>query len=92
MTKIVNILRERYIRLSLHTDSHDRIVKMMNTILENYESWPPDKTGRWLGYVQCIVIEVEGLSTVEEERDFTRPLFHEYYNKIGVDTPISVKI
>lgn len=90
--KIVQILRERYIRLSLHSTSHERICKMMNTILDNYETWPLDKTGRWLGYVQCLIIEVEGRSTVEEERDFTRPLFHEYYDSMDIDPPLSIKI
>ena len=33
------------------------------------------KANRWLGFVQGVVI-AGGLTTVQAERDFTRPLFH----------------
>lgn len=35
---------------------------------------PLMKLNRWLGYIQGVLI-VWGLTTVEAERDFTRPLF-----------------
>ena len=38
--------------------------------------WPIDKLSRWLGFVQAILI-INGKTTVDIERDRTRPLFTE---------------
>ncbi len=35
---------------------------------------PLMKLNRWVGYIQGVLIE-RGITTVEEERNFTRPLF-----------------
>lgn len=35
---------------------------------------PIEKANRWLGYIQGVLIS-RGITTVEEERDWTRPLF-----------------
>ena len=35
---------------------------------------PVAKLNRWLGYIQGVLIE-RGITTVEAERDWTRPLF-----------------
>ena len=36
--------------------------------------YPLLKLNRWLGYIQGVLIE-RGITTVEAERDWTRPLF-----------------
>lgn len=41
---------------------------------ECLHSMPVPKLCRWLGYIQGVLIE-RGLTTVEVERDWTRPLF-----------------
>jgi hypothetical protein len=74
------------------TDSEERVCGMMSAIVDNCKSWPKDKTGRWLGYVQCILIEVEKVTTIDAERDYTRPLFHTLYESQGYDIPPTIKI
>ncbi len=45
------------------------------TFLDEFDyAVPIVKISRWLGYVQGVLIE-RGLTTVEAERDWTRPLF-----------------
>ena len=38
------------------------------------ENWPIDKISRWLGFIQGILI-YNNILTVDDERNFTRPLF-----------------
>ncbi len=65
------------------------LIWMCRTALERLESFPPDKTSRWLGFVQG-VLAVHGLVRVSEERDFSRPLFHAAYRAGGVTPPSSM--
>lgn len=53
--------------------------------------WPLDKTSRWLGFIQgCLT--VRGVLSVQEEREFSRPLFHAAYRAQGDCPPPSVGI
>ena len=72
--------------------SENRINSMMEQVMLNCLTWPSDKTGRWVGYVQCLLIEVEKVTTINKERDFTRPLFHELYTTEGFAIPNSIEI
>jgi len=85
-------LQERYLKLVKGLPSEDKVAKMMDKVVQNCTTWPSDKTGRWVGYVQCLLIEVEKVTTVEVERDFTRPLFHKMYDEQGINIPKSIKI
>jgi len=85
-------LQERYLELVKGLPSEDKVTKMMDKVVNNCETWPEDKTGRWVGYVQCLLIEVEEATTVDAERDFTRPLFHKMYAQSGINIPESVQI
>ena len=38
------------------------------------DKMPLNKLNRWLGYIQGVLVS-QGLTTVEAEREFTRPLF-----------------
>lgn len=47
---------------------------------------PIDKASRWLGFVQgCLASR--GLIDVDEERDVSRPLFHQAYRDSGTEVP-----
>ena len=92
MISIVALLDTRYRRLIRGTESAPAVYGMLDAIKANVASWPPDKTGRWIGYVQCLLIEVEGVTSVAEERDFTRPLFHKYYTDLGLVIPPSLEL
>lgn len=50
----------------------------------NVVEYPTDKMHRWLGFVQGVLI-AQQFTTVDAERDFTRPLFHSLQD----DTPKS---
>jgi hypothetical protein len=80
---------ERYVNL-LSQYSGDRIdsatdlghlLKMCQEGIEN-TTMLDDKASRWLGYVQGVLAS-KGLIDVDEERRFTRPLFHEAYRLMG---------
>lgn len=55
------------------------------------DTYPIDKLSRWLGFVQAI-LTMRGLVTVQQERDFSRPLFHAAYRTIGYPIPDTVSI
>ena len=61
---------------------------MINTLLNNVD-WSDLKIGKWLGYIEGVLIE-KGITSVNAERDFSRPIYHAYYKSIGVDIPTDV--
>ena len=85
-------LQERYALMTIGSIVEDRVNAMMYHIALNCLAWPSDKTGRWLGYVQCLVIEIANVTTIQAERDFTRPLFHELYTAEKINIPDSVEV
>ena len=89
---IYSTLEERYLAMASGTPSEERIAAMLRAVVENCLAWPDDKTGRWVGYVQCLLIEVEKVTTIKEERDFTRPLFHGLYSSQGFEIPVSIEV
>lgn len=64
----------------------DNIKWMIETALENIDFWPIDKLNRWLGFIQYFVCLKE-YTTVDDERDFSRPLFHDAYSRSGISIP-----
>lgn len=59
---------------------------MIDRICEEGALWPIDKVARWIGFIQCAVVQT-GLTTVDDERNFSRPLFHEAYSEAGLEIP-----
>ena len=59
---------------------------MLNHCLGHFMEWPVDKTSRWIGFVQG-VMACRGLLDCNEERDRTRPFFHEAYKATGQAVP-----
>jgi len=54
--------------------------------IEQAKTMTVDKASRWLGFVQgCLASR--RLLLVDEEREFTRPLFHEVYKSSADGTP-----
>lgn len=89
--KLVKKLVERYTPKAKLSTFNDRLVPMLEKMEENASEWPVDKTNRWLGFVQGCLF-VEELIDVDVERDFTRPLFHKYYEDNGIKIPESVDV
>ena len=63
-----------------------RAVALARVGIEEWDSLPIDKLSRWLGYVQAVLV-ANGLTTVDRERDATRPLFREAYVLDGLRAP-----
>lgn len=63
---------------------------MTKTLKDNHD-WHDLKIGKWLGYIEGVLI-TKGITTVNEERDFTRPIFHAYYKSIGLEVPETVDV
>lgn len=93
MEEIIEILTKRYIEIlrknpNIGKDkySSEHLITMLNTLEENKKEWSIDKTNRWLGFIQG-VMTVYGLIDVDGEREFTRPLFHKYYQENKLTIP-----
>lgn len=56
------------------TMQHKNLYWTCSQIIE--EELHEDKISRWIGFIQG-VMSVKGYISVDEERDFSRPLFHE---------------
>ena len=41
---------------------------------------------RWLGFIQGILI-ARGVTTVQQERDYGRPMFQRLYTQQGIESP-----
>lgn len=66
--------------------SYSHLRGMCSLAMTNIDIWSIDKLSRWLGYVQGILIFMGDLR-INEERDFSRPLFHAAYKSEGIDIP-----
>ncbi len=56
--------------------------------IEEIENYPTDKLSRWLGFIQAYVI-FTNQTTIDVERDFSRPLFHKAYQNENIEIPNS---
>ena len=73
-------LFRRYLKMD---KGNGDITYVCKAALKNNDIWPRDKSSRWLGYVQALVV-AEGLTSVHTEREYTRSLFHEVYKKSSI--------
>jgi hypothetical protein len=62
---------------------------MCATALESSHDWSEDKLSRWLGFVQGVMC-ARGQLTVDDEREFSRPLFHAAHHAAGLPAPAPV--
>ena len=92
MQEIIDDLFQRYMLMAVGTESQLKIARMLVSMRNKASYWPVDKLNRWLGYVQCLLIEVEGKTTTFDEREYTRGMFHSYYKEHGIEIPASTDI
>ena len=76
--KVNCVLFNRYLHMC------DSVYAICNKVIEDADAFTLDKHSRWLGYVQGVLV-TEGYTTVAEERDFSRPLFQEVYEKYNIE-------
>lgn len=90
-------MAQRYMGIIVGADTEDpfkhmirfsrtNLLWMCERIEECADSWPVDKTGRWLGFVQA-TLGLQELADMDEEREVSRPLYHEFYEKQGLVVP-----
>ncbi len=84
---IIKVLCYKYLSIC----SDDRTSKMLMYMLDYPFDFPFDKANRWIGFIQGVLWK-EGLIDLEEERNFTRPLFRTYYRTFEKRVPITVDI
>jgi hypothetical protein len=65
---------ERYLQMSLSCADTQLYYFIQNEFLLYVDSYPLNKLNRWLGYIQGVLIS-NGVTSVDNERNFTRPLF-----------------
>lgn len=90
-------LVHRYKDLLLNKDfsnsniSKNHILNMLDVLIDKVPVWTIDKIYRWIGFIQGVLI-VEGITSVHEEREYTRPLFHQVYVALGHIIPETISI
>lgn len=67
-----------------------RLTNMIVTLKNNYD-WPDLKIGKWLGYIEGVLIS-NNLTTVNAEREFSREYYHEHYNELDINIPASTDV
>jgi hypothetical protein len=68
----------------------DHLTWMLDQVEAHLQDWPTDKISRWIGFIQG-VLAAHGWLNVDEERDRTRPLFHQAYKEEGLKIPETVE-
>ena len=71
----------------------DNLIAFWKLAVERILNWelPDDKMWRWIWYLQWVLIS-RWLVSVNEERDRTRPIFHEAYEKSWIKPPETKEI
>ena len=85
--KATQICFERYLNQNKFNLTPDLIVLAQKAILE-INNYPIDKLSRWLGFIQGYVIFTKQ-TTIKNERDFSRELFHNAYKNENIKIPKS---
>lgn len=67
-----------------------RCLAMIDTLLDN-SGWPDLKIGGWLEHITTVCIE-NGVTTIDEERDYTRGIKHAYYQRMGYTAPETINL
>lgn len=69
----------------------EHLIELIDIAVSKGNTFPTDKLNRWLGFVQAIVI-FNNLTSVQEERDYSRPWFHAAYQNEGIDIPETIDL
>lgn len=73
---------EEYINSQVRTTNATDMIRLCNEAIELYDEFylldgDNSKVNRWLGYIQGILITIN-LTTIEDQRNFTRPYLTEH--------------
>jgi hypothetical protein len=79
-----SIIEEKYPEEDGDETSLNHLKWMCDHVLNS--DMPIDKMSRWLGFVQGL-LTAKKIISVEEERNFSRPLFHQAYENEDINNP-----
>jgi hypothetical protein len=83
--------RAKHLSSKLSDDKkRQRCLNMIDVLLNNID-WPDLKIGGWLEHIITVCIE-SGISSIEQEREFSRPIKHAYFKRLGVAIPKSIDV
>ena len=64
---------------------------LLNRVIAEIDTFPLDKIGRWIGFVQGVLAVTDNLD-VDEERDRTRHRMQEAYRATGQTVPETMEM
>ena len=76
--RYIYILKKNPFDSDIDKCDSNSLIALSREAIEKIESLPLDKLNRWLGFIQGVAI-LNGVLTVDGERDFSRPLFKNAY-------------
>lgn len=83
--------RAKYLSNQLNDiEKKERCLGMINVLLEN-PKWPGLKIGGWIEHIITVCIE-NNVTTIDAEREFSRPIKHAYYKSIGAEIPKTIDL
>lgn len=92
---LMDKLAHRYLEIIEKNDTNfehkEHLVRMLKSILVNADKLPSDKLNRWIGFVQGILF-AQNMISIDEEREITRPWFHQFYRDTKQDIPCSIDV
>lgn len=82
------LMFERYYKLLIDLSFESNIdkcnssslLRLTKVAIDKIDELPIDKLNRWLGFVQGVLV-MNGIITVDGERDYSRPLFTKAYKR-----------
>lgn len=88
------IMADEAINTSLFSINHELFHNIRNlclTIMDETVEMYDDKSSRWIGFIQGILIGFE-CTSIETERKFSRELFHAAYVEMGLPIPETLTV
>lgn len=71
-------------------EKRQRCLNMIDILLQN-TNWPDLKIGGWLEHIITVCIE-NGVSSIDQERNFSRPIKQAYFKRLGVEIPKTINV
>lgn len=71
-------------------EKKDRCLSMIEILLKN-PNWPDLKIGGWLEHIVTVCIEND-ITTIDLERNFSRPIKHDYYKRMSIEIPETIDL
>jgi len=86
------VLADRYLKAIKDQDFKEKLLveALCEYIIERPDLYL-DKSNRWIGFVQGILF-ARDIIQIDEEREYSRGLFHAAYEEAGIEIPESINV